>query len=507
MKRYFALFFVSYCLLGISAGAEQLPLLGLARVSIRVANLSQARTFYSGVAGFEEAFDVRNRNGFVTAAYFKVNDCQFLEIIPDLKANEVRPMAGFAIRTDDLDRLRKMLGARGLRPGKIRRDADGSSGFILTNLPGQVLDFLEFVQYGPKSLAERTKGRYLGAHRISTNLEHVGIIASNFDSAYDFYVKTLGFHETWRRLTSDRSRVIIDHIQMPGSSGDFVELSNEDKNRPLTRKRAGGAAHLAFTVPDINAVVMAVHKLEAGLQLPAPRYGLDNRWNLNLFDPDGTRVEFLQAADPTHPAPAVVVTPRDFGKAASAIGIFAGQSDVGDPALPGSAAFDSAQNQYTVAGAGANIWGRKDEFHFVWRRISGDFSLTATVRFPRQEPPSHRKAALMARQSLAGDAPYADAVIHGSGLTELQFREAAEDLTHAIRFPVHAPVQIRLERGAGWFTMYAAREGQLLQELGSYALKLSNPVYLGLAVCSHNAATIETALFSNVSLKTIPKKP
>ena len=350
------------------------------------------------------------------------------------------------------------------------------------------------------------KGQHLGAHRLSTHLEHAGIIATDFDTAYNFYVKTLGFHETWRRLTADGKRVLIDHIQMPGWSGDFIELSNQTGRRePLTRKPAGSAAHCAFTVSDINAVVSTVHPLEPGLQTTPPRYGLDNRWNFNLFDPDGTRVEFLQAADPAHPAPAVVVTPSDWGQSANALGNFEGQADVGNPALAGSASFHAAQKQYRVSGAGANMWAAKDEFHFLWRRVSGDFSLTATVRFLKQESPSHRKAALMARQDLDTDSPYMDAAVHGSGLTELQFRESPGGSTHSIRFPIDSPVRIRLERKAGWFTMYAAAKGQPLQELGAYQLRLANPVYLGLAVCSHDAASIETAIFSDVSFQEIPR--
>ena len=504
MKPSLVLLFVWCCLCQIPAVAEQLPLLGLARVSIRVANLDQARAFYTGVAGFEEAFDARNADGSVAAAYFKVNDQQFLEIIPGPKTDEVP--RGFAIRTDQLVKLRGRLAALGLNPGKIHPDADGSTGFTVTNLPGQDLGFLEFVQYGRKSLAERTKGKYLGAHRLATHLEHVGIVATDFDTAYDFYVKTLGFHETWRRLVADRSRVAIDHIQMPGPSGDFVELSNQGKKvDSSTRKGAGGVNHVAFTVPDVKAVQSASHALNPALRATTPRYGLDNRWNFNLFDTDGLRVEFMQAMDPAHPTPAVAVTPSDWGQTANALGLFEGQSDTGNPALAGSASFDPVQKQYTVSGAGANIWGTKDEFHYVWRRVTGDFSLTATVRFPKQEPPSHRKAALMARQSLDGSAPYVDAVVHGSGLTELQFRESMGDLTHAVRFPVNGPVQIRLERKAGWFTMYAASEGQPLQELGAYSLKLTDPIYLGLAVCSHNATNIETAVFSDVSFENIPR--
>ena len=250
---------------------------------------------------------------------------------------------------------------------------------------------------------------------------------------------------------------------------------------------------------------MAAHSREPSVQLGTPSYGMDNRWNFNLFDTDGTRVEFMQVLDPAHPTPAVAVTPLDFRPTKKELGRFDGKADIGNPALAGSSSYDPVQGLYTVSGAGANIWGAKDEFHFLWRHVSGDFSLTATVRFPKQEPPSHRKAALMARQSLDANAPYVDAVVHGSGLTEIQFREAMGDLTHAIRFPVDAPVRIRLERKEGWFTMYAGSEGQPLQELGAYQLKLADPVYLGLAVCSHDAKNIETAVFSDVIFEQIPK--
>jgi len=301
------------CLCGISALADPLPLLGIGRVSTHVTDLDSARAFYSGVCGFDEAFDVRRADGSVKVAYFKVNDHQFLEVIPGLKSDQVRPMDGFAILTDQIRKLRSMLEARGLHPGKIHSDSDGSRGFNLTDLPGQNLAFLEFVQYGPKSLAGRTKGKYLGPHRLSTRLEHVGVIATNFDAAYDFYAKTLGFNETWRRLTVDRGRVILDHIQMPGTSEDVVELSNQtDAKTPLTRNRAGEAAHFALTVSDVKALMLRVNDMKPGLRETTPHYGLDNRWNFNLFDPDGTRVEFMQSADPAHPAPAVVVTPADW---------------------------------------------------------------------------------------------------------------------------------------------------------------------------------------------------
>ena len=312
MKTFIILLFFGYCLCCVPAMADPLPLLGLARVSIRVSHLDQARTFYSGLAGFDEAYDVTNADGAIAAAYFKINDDQFLEIIPGLQPDVFPPMAGLAIRTDLLEKLRTMLADRGLNPGKIHTDSDGDTGFYLTNLPGQDIGFLEFVQYGPQSLAEQLRGKFLGANRLSIHMEHMGIITTNFDAAYNFYVKTLGFHENYRRVTTDQSSVVLDHIEMPGPSGDFVELMNVKELGSLTKKRAGSMAHFALTVPDHKAVVAAVHARAPDMRLARPGYGLDNRWGFNLFDPDDTRMEFMQVVNPAHPTPAVAITPLNF---------------------------------------------------------------------------------------------------------------------------------------------------------------------------------------------------
>lgn len=313
MKIFIALVSLGCCLCRLPAIAEPLPLLGLARVSIRVSDLGQARAFYSGLGGFDEAYDATNADGAIAAAYFKINDDQFLKIIPGLQPDVLPPMAGLAIRTDKLQKLRRLLADRGLNPGKIHTDTDGDTGFDLTNLPGQDLGFLEFVEYGPHSLAERLKGKFLGTRRLATHMEHAGIITTNFDDAYNFYVKTLGFHENYRRVTTGQSSVVLDHIQMPGPSGDFVELMNQNGMKGLlSKRRAGGMAHFAFTVPDEKALVATIHSRDPGLHLGKLGYGLDNRWNFNLFDPDGTRMEFMQVVDPAHPTPALAITPPNF---------------------------------------------------------------------------------------------------------------------------------------------------------------------------------------------------
>ncbi len=75
-----------------------------------------------------------------------------------------------------------------------------------------------------------------------------------------------------------------------------------------------------------------------------------------------------------------------------------------------------------MTGGGANLWLNTDAFQFVYKRISGDVTLTADIHFVGQGVEEHRKATLMIRQSLQPDSAYADAALHGDGLTSLQYR-------------------------------------------------------------------------------------
>ena len=107
------------------------------------------------------------------------------------------------------------------------------------------------------------------------------------------------------------------------------------------------------------------------------------------------------------------------------VGIFTGHQDVGTVLHAGSAEFDAAHNAYAVAGSGENMWFASDNFHYVWKKVSGDVALTAEIALLGTTGDNHRKAALMMRQTLEGDAMAADLAVHGDGLTSLQFRDAA----------------------------------------------------------------------------------
>lgn len=188
--------------------------------------------------------------------------------------------------------------------------------------------------------------------------------------------------------------------------------------------------------------------------------------------------------------------------AAAQIGQFESSQNIGEPRRAGVVQFDRDAGEYRVTGGGTNMWGTRDEFYFVSKKFKGDFRLTADVRFPEPGGDPHRKAGWMVRKSADPASPYIDAVVHGDGLTSLQYREAKREETKEARAEITGPLTIRLERRGKLFTMSAAKPGEPLQIAASAMLALKDPVLIGLAVCAHNADALETAVFSNVRIET-----
>ncbi len=185
------------------------------------------------------------------------------------------------------------------------------------------------------------------------------------------------------------------------------------------------------------------------------------------------------------------------------LGIFSGQQDVGNVAKPGALDFDPTNGEYTIAGGGENMWFTNDAFHYVWKKISGDFTLAADIRWIGTNGNPHRKACLVIRQSLDANSAYADVALHGAGLTALQYRETDGDTTHEIQSNISAPERVQIEKRGDYISMFVTSAEGLLSPAGAqYKMQLKEPFYVGLAVCAHDNKTIERAVFSNVVLNT-----
>lgn len=187
------------------------------------------------------------------------------------------------------------------------------------------------------------------------------------------------------------------------------------------------------------------------------------------------------------------------------VGIFQASADIGKPKMNGSASYESTTQTYTLKGAGYNIWFGRDEFHYAYSKLKGDFILTADFEFAGQGKDPHRKVGWMIRQSDADDAAHISATLHGDGLTVLQWRVLKgahmRDPEDEI-FPAKSGYRtLQLERIGNTVTMYAAHWGEPLQKIGSYETEvLSGEVLAGLFISSHNPDVVEEARVWNVRI-------
>jgi Tol biopolymer transport system component len=187
-------------------------------------------------------------------------------------------------------------------------------------------------------------------------------------------------------------------------------------------------------------------------------------------------------------------------------GIFENHSDIGKVKLPGSASYNPLNQTYTLEGSGKNIWFGTDEFQYLWKKIKGDFIVTAQVQFVGKGVEAHRKIGWMVRQSLAPDSHQISAMIHGDGLTSLQFRHKAGAYMEEKRLSIQGPDMVQLVRKGNTYRMSVAHWGETFVSEEVTDSTLGNEAYVGLFICAHNTDVIEKAVFSNVRIE-IPAGP
>jgi hypothetical protein len=184
----------------------------------------------------------------------------------------------------------------------------------------------------------------------------------------------------------------------------------------------------------------------------------------------------------------------------AALGEFESNGDVGSPKLAGSASYDPASQEYTLTGAGTNMWFTTDQFHFLWRKMKGDFILRTRVEFIGRGAVAHRKIGWMVRPSLDTGAPYADCAEHGNGEACLQFRRAAGSNTEELMLAVSNANVLQFERKGNTYIFSAARYGEPFASAQLTNFDLGDEVYAGLFICSHTPDVVEKAIFRDVRI-------
>ncbi len=179
---------------------------------------------------------------------------------------------------------------------------------------------------------------------------------------------------------------------------------------------------------------------------------------------------------------------------------FEHHEDIGAVATPGSVVYDANNLTYTIKASGTNMWATKDEFHYAWKKMKGNFILRARTEFIGKGVDPHRKIGWIIRPNLDTEAPHVNASLHGDGLTSLQFRRTKGAITEQIAYTEKNFDVVQLERRGNKYIMSVAKFGEpfLTKEVAD--IPLGDDVYAGLYVCSHNNTVSETAVFRDVEI-------
>ena len=256
-------------------------ILGIAHVAIRVSDLTQAKRFYGALLGYE----ILTARESSPVAVFVVSDRQRLIVHEGLPADQDERFLHIAFETTDVAAMRAYLTSHGLPATDAIVDVHGGGRAIdVTDPDAHRVRFIQRDASGPPKSQAADK-------RISRRILHGGYTVRDAAAADRFYREILGFSEIWR---GGRTDDVTNWINMRVPDGtDYLEYMLVPG--PVTRQQLGSAHHVALLVPDIQEALESVRaRTDQRNARATPQVGRNRRWQLNLFDPDGTRVEFME---------------------------------------------------------------------------------------------------------------------------------------------------------------------------------------------------------------------
>ena len=266
------------------------PITGVSHIALFVHDMEKSRVFYKDFLGFGEPFSVTNKDGSLHLTWIKINDRQTIELFPE-KAADTDRLNHIALETVDAEGLRAFLASQGVKvPEKVDKGRIRNLNFNVADPDGHTV---EIVQYAPDGWTMREKGNFLPETRISKRLMHVGVLVGDLEPALKFYRDILGGKEIWRGGGNPKQLSWVN-VKIPDGE-DYVEFMLYSE-LPAPDKR-GKQHHLCLEVADVE-------KAKALLEQRADRTnykrqleiatGINRKRQLNLWDPDGTRVELME---------------------------------------------------------------------------------------------------------------------------------------------------------------------------------------------------------------------
>jgi catechol 2,3-dioxygenase-like lactoylglutathione lyase family enzyme len=278
MIRFTLLLVLCSTCLPLAAEEQRPPITGIAHVRLYSTDLYKSREFYTRVLGL-----AHGTAGCIAATRpcFTVNDHQQIELLQVTAGTPDNLLAEVAFATPDVEQMRRYLVARNVKPGAITKDPSGVQHFELRDPEGNPIAFVQL----PSQRFFTAPGE-----QVSTHMIHAGFIVKDRAAEDRFYRDLLGFRMYWHGGFKDADNDWWE-IQVPDGT-DWIEyMLNIPAN--ANKQERGVQNHFSLAVDKIQsaAVRLRTHGLKTGDQ---PEIGRDGKWSFDIYDPDLTRVEFME---------------------------------------------------------------------------------------------------------------------------------------------------------------------------------------------------------------------
>ena len=295
---------------GADQSASRPKILGIAHAAFYVGDLEKTRGFYRDFLGYAESFALKDADQTGDRiAFIKINDYQYVELFNE-KPRAVQQLNHISFYTEDARKMRDYLASKGVKvPDKVGKGKTGNFNYNITDPDGNIV---EIVEYQPDSWTGQRYGKLMPDTRISDHIAHVGAVIGPLAASLRFYHDILGFNEFWR---GGGSPSMVSWVNMRVPDGrDYLEMMLYD-TLPDPAKR-GTRNHICLVVPDVEKAVATLKSRPAyktyGRAIDV-KLGVNHKRQANLYDPDETRIELMEAdtfdGKPVPPSTAPVALP------------------------------------------------------------------------------------------------------------------------------------------------------------------------------------------------------
>ena len=257
---------------------------GISHLAVYTSDPAAAEHFYVAVLGAKKGDDPEEPKG----VRYYYSSTQYTEVLPLPADHTISRLDHIALNTNDATAMRMFLKARGTADvSELKHGSDGSLYFEGKDPEGNKVQFVQ-----PGTVHSD------GAAPISTRVIHAGFLVHDKAKEDAFYKELLGFRPYWYGAMQPAK---LDWVSAQVPDGhDWLEymMVGDGSDTPVDhvdQRTLGVLNHFSLGVPNMEqAMTIMISGDRLSPRHDGPQMGKDGKWQANFYDPDGTRVEFME---------------------------------------------------------------------------------------------------------------------------------------------------------------------------------------------------------------------